>query len=180
MDWAQLPVEREYGITADSSDILFNTLYQQHSVELCSYLTRLTDDPGRAEELMHETFIQAYRAMLDGVRWENPRAWLYRVASRLAINAYRRQKLIAWVPFFGTDPASGPGIEAAALERVAVQAALNALPPKYRIPLVLYVYAEQSVVQIADILNLSSSAVKMRLSRAREMFHRAYVPEESL
>lgn len=180
IDSARPLVEMESGITVDSYETLFDTLYRRHNGELCSYLARLTGDADRAEELMHETFIQAYRALLGGICWENPRAWLYRVASRLAINAYRRQKLVAWIPFFNAESAPGPGIEAGALERVAVQAALSALPPKYRVPLTLYVYAEQSVVQIAEILDLSSSAVKMRLSRAREMFQRAYVQEESL
>ena len=129
---------------------------------------------------MHETFIRAYRALLGGSQWDNPRAWLFRVASRLAINEHRRQQLVTWVPLLKPESVGGPGIESDTLERVAVQSALNTLPPKYRIPLVLYIYEEQSVAQIATILNLSVSAVKMRLSRAREMFHRAYTREGSV
>lgn len=129
---------------------------------------------------MHETFIRAYRALLSGAEWDNPRAWLFRVASRLAINEHRRQQIIAWVPLLRPESVPGPGIESATLERVAVQAALNALPTKYRIPLVLYVYEDQPVAQIAEILDLSLSAVKMRLSRARELFHRAYTRGESV
>jgi RNA polymerase sigma-70 factor (ECF subfamily) len=147
---------------------------------LCAYLARLTGDSGRAEELMHETFIRAYRALLDGTQWDNPRAWLFRVASRLAINEHRRQQIIAWVPLLKPESVRGPGIESDTLERLAVQAALNTLPPKYRIPLVLYIYEDQPVAQIATILNISVSAVKMRLSRAREMFHRAYTREDAV
>lgn len=180
MDSVKPLTERQHTITKDSCEALFNTLYQQHHGELCSYLARLTGNAERAEELMHETFIRAYRALLEGAQWDNPRAWLFRVASRLAINEHRRRQLIAWVPLLRPESVAGPGIESAALERVAVQAALNALPPKYRIPLVLYVYEDQPVAQIADILDLSVSAVKMRLSRARELFHRAYTREESV
>jgi RNA polymerase sigma-70 factor (ECF subfamily) len=113
-----------------------------------------------------------------GERWDNPRAWLYRVASRLATDDYRRRKLLQWLPLLGTEPDSAPGVEATATERVAVQSALNALPPKYRVPLVLYVYKGCTVAEIAETLGLKPSAVKMRLSRAREKFRQAYGQED--
>jgi RNA polymerase sigma-70 factor (ECF subfamily) len=124
--------------------------------------------------LAQETFIRAYRALLKGERWDNPRAWLYRVASRLATNDYRRRNLLEWLPLSGIEPDPAPDIEAALAERAAVQAALDALPPKYRIPLVLYDYAGHSVSEIAQTLGLSQSGVKSRLSRAREKFCRVY------
>jgi RNA polymerase sigma-70 factor (ECF subfamily) len=46
--------------------------------------------------------------------------------------------------------------------------------PKYRIPLVLYTCEGYKVREVAEILDLSISAVKMRLCRAREKFRRAY------
>ena len=141
---------------------------------MCSYLARLTGDPARAQELTQETFIRAYRALARGERWDKPRAWLHRVASRLATDDYRRRKLLQWLPLLGTEPDPAPGVEAIVTERVAVQAALDALPPKYRIPLVLYVYEERTVAEIAEMLRLTVSAVKMRLSRAREKFRLAY------
>lgn len=46
-------------------------------------------------------------------------------------------------------------------------------------PLVLYVYEERTVAEIAETLELSVSAVKMRLSRARDKFRQAYEQEEN-
>lgn len=132
----------------------------------------------RAQELTQETFIRAYRTLVRGDRWENPRAWLYRVASRLAADDYRRRKLLEWLPLLGTEPVSVPGPDLTVTERVAVQSALDALPSKYRVPLVLYVYEEQTVAEIAETLGLSTSAVKMRLSRARGKFRRVYGQEK--
>lgn len=127
--------------------------------------------------MTQETFVRAYQALARGERWDNPRAWLYRVASRLATDDYRRRKLLQWLPLLGTEPDPAPGVEAIATERVAVQSALDTLPPKYRVPLVLYIYEEHTVAEIAGMLGLSLSAVKMRLSRAREMFRQAYGQE---
>ena len=116
--------------------------------------------------------------MLKGAHWDNPRAWLYRVASRLATNDYHRRNLLEWLPLSGAEPAPTQGVEALVAEREAVQMALDALPLKYRIPLILYDYAGYSVAEIAQMLELSQSGIKSRLSRARKKFCRAYRLEE--
>ncbi len=149
-------------------------MFCQYERPICSYLARLTGDTARAQELTQETFIRTYRALVRGERWDNPRAWLYRVASRLATDDYRRRKLLAWLPLSGLELDGGQSVEATVTEQVAVQAVLNALPPKYRIPLLLYIHEACSVAEIAETLNISASAVKMRLSRAREKFRRTY------
>ncbi len=132
----------------------------------------------RAQELTQETFIRAYRALARGKCWDNSRAWLYRVASRLATDDYRRRKLLQWLPLSDVEHDPVPAVEASVVGRLDVQAALNQLPLRYRIPLMLYVYAGCTVAEIAEALELSESAVKMRLSRAREMFRRAYGEED--
>jgi RNA polymerase sigma-70 factor (ECF subfamily) len=151
-------------------------LFRRYEQPICSYLARLTGNRGRAQELTQETFLRAYRALERGARWENPRAWLYSVASRLAIDAHRRRKLIEWLPLLGTEPNPGPNPETLVAEQLAVREALQALAPKYRIPLLLYTHEGWKVREIAEMLDLSISAVKMRLCRAREQFRSAYGP----
>ncbi|MFL7791174.1 MAG: RNA polymerase sigma factor [Anaerolineae bacterium] len=174
-----LPISTEQDATfSDAASTLIDTLFRQYEQPICSYLTRLTGSAARAQELTQETFIRAYRALLRGEQWDNPRAWLYRVASRLATDDHRRRKLLEWLPLSGEEPALEPSIEATATRRIAVQAALDTLPSKYRIPLVLHVYTGCTVAEIAQTLGLSESGVKSRLSRAREKFRRAYGQEE--
>ena len=172
---------RTRGVGPINTNDTFDTLFRQYEEPICSYLARLTGDLARAQELTQETFLRAYRALIKGERWDNPRAWLYRVASRLATDDYRRRKLLQWLPLRAADGSrnGSRGIEAATAERLAVQAALNQLPPKYRVPLVLHVYEGRTVAEVAETLGLSISAVKMRLSRAREMFRRAYREQET-
>ncbi len=161
----------------DTNEIL-HSLFCQHSTPICRYLTRLTGDTARAEELTQETFLRAYNALEKGARWQNPRAWLYRVASRLAINEHRRRRLLQWLPLKSTDADPGVQIEHHVAERLAVQAALEQLAPKYRVPLVLYLEEGYSVSEIAGILDLSESAVKVRLFRARQQFKSAYQDQD--
>jgi RNA polymerase sigma-70 factor (ECF subfamily) len=153
-------------------------LFRQYEQAICSYLARLTGDLGRAQDLTQETFLRAYRVLARGERWDNPRAWLYCTASRLATDDYRRHRLLQWLPLLGTEPDPAPGMEARVIQSAAVQAALDALPPEYRIPLVLYAYEGWSVAEIAHTLGLTASAVKMRLCRAREKFHQVYPQQE--
>lgn len=121
--------------------------------------------------------MRAYRALARGERWENARAWLYRVATRLATDTHRHRTLFQWLPLWESDGRiDGP--ERAVAERDAVGRALNALPLKYRVPLVLYTTEGWSVAEVAGALELSESAVKMRLCRAREMFRVAYKTED--
>jgi len=156
----------------------FSALFRQYERPICSYLARLTGNQGRAQELTQETFLRAYRALARGEQLENARAWLYAVASRLATDDHRRRKLLEWLPLLGTERDSGPNPEAVVAEQLAVQEALDALAPKYRIPLLLYVHEGWRVREIAEALGLSISAVKMRLCRAREQFRQAYERED--
>lgn len=156
---------------------VFDTLFHKYEQTICYYLTRLTGDAARAQELTQETFIRAYRALVQGERWDSPRAWLYRVASRLAMNDHRRRKLIEWLPLSGAEADPAPGVEASVVECIAVREALDALPLKYRIPLVLCVCEGRKVAEVAEVLGLTENGVKARLKRARAKFRRAYLLE---
>ena len=98
----------------------------------------------------------------------------------MAINDHRKRKLIQWLPLWSTDVDSAPGIEATIAEQLAVREALAALPPMYRIPLVLYSTEGYSVAEIAAMLEVSTGTVKIRLYRAREKFRHAYGVREDV
>jgi len=62
-------------------------------------------------------------------------------------------------------------------DREIVQRIFKELPPKYAVCLWLYENDGLSCAQIAETLNISASAVKMRLMRARERFITLYKQE---
>ncbi len=71
----------------------------------------------------------------------------------------------------------GGRFESRVADREIVEHVLKQLPPKYAICLWLYENDGFSCAEIADVLNISSSAVKMRLMRARERFIALYKKE---
>jgi RNA polymerase sigma-70 factor (ECF subfamily) len=73
----------------------------------------------------------------------------------------------------------GARFEQRVADREIVQRVLNRLPSKYAACLLLYEHEGFSCAEIAEVLNVSPSAVKMRLMRARERFIALYKEETS-
>ena len=159
----------------------FEQLYQDHHRSIYSYLCRLVGDPKQAEDLTQDTFIKAHRALGRLPTNANVRAWLYRIATNTGLDWLRRRRLISWFPLFERDnhPATQVSFAETSLESISVQQALEQLPARYRVPLVLYACQGLSTREIAEILQCSRSSVKTKLYRARKRFRQLYVLEES-
>lgn len=71
----------------------------------------------------------------------------------------------------------GGRFEQRVADREIVESILSKLPPKYASCLLLYEHEGFSCAEIAEVLNVSPSAVKMRLMRARERFIALYQQE---
>jgi RNA polymerase sigma-70 factor (ECF subfamily) len=168
------------GDRSDDLSALVESLFDQYQPALFGYLYRLVGTREWAEELVQETYLRAFtaRARLPGV--QNHRAWLYRIATNVALNALKRQRRFSWLPWQAGVHDSAHERDAAerVAERNLVERALTALPPEYRAPLLLYSHYGFSVREVADALNLKEGAVKTRLYRAREMFRQAYQYED--
>lgn len=166
--------------TVTDIEAAFCRLFKSHQGEIAAYLVRLVGDPTLAEDLSQDTFEKALRALGRLPAEANTRAWLYRIATNTALDCLRRRKLIVWLPLFDRDrdPTARASFADASLESVAVQRAVGQMPPRYRVPLVLYACQGLSTHEIAAVLRLSPGAVKTRLYRAREKFRQIYAPEE--
>ncbi|NLV73696.1 MAG: RNA polymerase sigma factor [Chloroflexi bacterium] len=165
------------------ADERFEALFAAQRQPLYRYLYRLTGSPDAAEELVQASFVKAYGAIGRLPQDANERAWLYRIATNAANDRFRRNCLCEWLPLRDESDQdevpdhgaytgeSGPAMHDLGLD---VQKALSQLPDKYRAPLLLYGAEELSVNEIAQVLGIGVSAVKMRLLRAREMFRKVY------
>ena len=122
------------------------------------YLGRHAD----AEDVTQEVFVRLLSrapAFSDG---EHEKRWLLRVTANLCrdqLRGFWRRRVTG---LEDTLPAAPPQ------EREAL-AAVMALPERYKLPIHLHYYEGYSVAEMAEILKLGQSAVKMRLKRGREM-----------
>jgi RNA polymerase sigma-70 factor (ECF subfamily) len=156
--------------------ILVADLFEQYQRVVFAYLYRLVDDWEWAQDLTQETFLRLFRARHRLPQVENRRAWIYRIATNVALNALKRRRRFAWLPWRNTDAVylAAPDPAEQADRRVAVEWALAELPPHYRAALLLHSHYGFSVREVAEALDISQGAVKIRLYRAREMFRQVY------
>lgn len=160
-------------------------LYERYSRPVFGYLLHLSGDHPLAEELTGETF---YRAMLalDGFRGEaSVKTWLLRIARNLYLRRVKREQRITSMESlqeqgvtFVTLQQADPEATLLHQERSqAIQRALLSLPEGDRSILLLKAQEELSCQEIAQILGISVSAVKVRLYRARRRLAAALVKE---
>ena len=126
-----------------------------------------------AEDIVQDTFIQYYTMEKEFDNEQHIRAWLLRVAINKAKNAnhtfWRRNKL-SLEDYMETLTFETPQSEN--LFETVMQ-----LPEKYRIVIHLFYYEDYSVREIADILQLNESNVKVRLSRGRSLLKKVLKEE---
>ena len=156
----------------------FERLFVEFQTPILNYLYRLVGDPATAEDLVQEAFTRAWRVRDGLVRVDNPRAWLYRIATNAARDHLRRRRLLAWLPLGGEASRHAnlavASHENTSLESERMRQALLKLAPDYRIPLVLYTCQDCSVAEIAGALGITPEAVKQRLVRGRQKLREAY------
>lgn len=162
------------------SSSTFETFFRRHEREIFGYLWRMTGDEQAAYDLSQEAFVRAWQHFDRIANYNRPGAWLFRVATNLALTYQRRAAapVGAAQPFTeGNDPSvSDPAWRLA--ESDAVRATLLALAPQQRAALVLREVYGFSCAEVAETLGITLAAAKMTLSRSRDAFRARYTREE--
>jgi RNA polymerase sigma-70 factor, ECF subfamily len=161
----------------------FDTLYKDHVDLMYRFAYRLCGEPETAKDLVQETFLNAYRGF-DKFRGDaRISTWLYTIASRACLRMRRRRKgaserelsLDEFIPTSDGEfrlqiPIDGLTPEVALQNkqlREALDAAINELPKKYKMVLVLRDMEGLSAKEVGAVMGLNERAVKSRLHRAR-------------
>lgn len=132
-----------------------------------------------AEDVIQEVFCKYYSKMPSFADTNHEKAWFIRVTVNQCRDHLRHRKLRTHAPLHEIGEIAGQtGItDENALD---VMQLLSFLPEKYRSVVILHYLEGLSVEEIALALNLGKSAVKMRLSRAREQLQKTLEKEDSL
>jgi RNA polymerase sigma-70 factor (ECF subfamily) len=152
----------------------FDALYERHSREAWAVAYARHLDADQAMDVAQETFLRLWRQWQAGEKILNPRAWLLRVARNLAEDhaksAFRRNGTQGPTTLSGLH-----GREQMPLEKLVereqfarVRALLKGLPAADCEILTLKYALDYDSTAIAELLDINTSAVHMRLSRARQ------------
>jgi RNA polymerase sigma factor (sigma-70 family) len=141
--------------------------------ELHRYCARLMGSVIDGEDVVQDTFIRAYVAV-DELKDAPPlRAWLFRIAHNRALDVLRSRAIRAAEPIEAAhevaDTESPDPVEAM-MRREAVETAVSRfaeLPTTQRSVVILKDVLDQSLEEIAAMLDLTVNAVKAHLARGR-------------
>ena len=186
------PTERRLGVApapgsgASGEAGSLEERFERLSPDVARLCRQLLGDPDAAGDALSEVFLRARRGW-DRYDPARPfRTWLLSIASHYCIDQLRRrhreQRIFEPDPG-DVDAASAPGpsplrrlLEAE--QRRRLEAAIDALPPRYRAPLVLRFHAELSYDEIAAQLGLERPHVGTLLLRARRKLRETLTSEE--
>ncbi len=161
----------------------FEDLVRKYQQMVYNFGMRMCGEPRDSEDLVQETFLNVYR-YLEGFRYETKfRNWMFRIATTVCLKKKRRPKhaperelsLEAFMPQEGEElPEAPPDWARAPLDQVLngelarhIQEAIIDLPKKYRMVVALREMEGFSTEETAQILDISTANVKVRLHRAR-------------
>ena len=161
----------------------FDQLVVRHRegvVANCRYMTRSEED---AQDLAQEVFVKAFFGLSEFEGRAQFRTWLNRIKVNHCLNFIEKK---AGKKFVNLDDAELEGTPEFSVppegerdglgddERERISRVLDALPDTLRIPLILCDVDELPYQEIADVLGIGLSAVKMRIRRGRDEFRRRF------
>jgi RNA polymerase sigma-70 factor (ECF subfamily) len=143
----------------------FDEFYADTSSKAIAYVYAITGVLADSEDAVAEAYARAWQRWERVGSYEDPAAWVRRVAHRVAVSTWRRARNRKeahhrWglaAPVAEVNP-----------DTVALVDALRQIPPAQRRAIVLYHLVGLSVQEIANETDSSVSAVKHRLSRGRQ------------
>src|SRR5437667_1970221 len=162
----------------------FEELVERYQHRLLAVLHHLVGNAEEAEDLAQEVFLRVYRARKKYRARCKFSTWLFTIANNLALNAIRtrRRKPVVRLNVHDSGPlgprpaeqlvkdsGSGP-IRKIQRQELAglIRQALDDLNERQRLAVVLNKFEDMNYAEIAEIMGLTTKAVKSLLSRARE------------
>lgn len=156
-------------------------MVRQHGGQMYAVALRIMGDPDEAEDVVQDAFISACGKVASFEGRSKLSTWLYRITTNAALMRLRKRRddtVSLDEPQVGDDgdllPRQlgdweiDPGRQALSSElRQEMEAAVESLPPSLRAAFVLRDIQDLSTQEAAEALEISETALKVRLHRAR-------------
>jgi RNA polymerase sigma-70 factor (ECF subfamily) len=146
------------------SEADFAALYQARFSDLSAQLYAYLGDSTEAQDVVQEAFVRAWQRWPKISEYDDPVAWVRRVAWNLATSRHRRLAVVRRFLSRAGPPEHHP---AASPDRVALIAALRRIPEQQRRAVVMHYLADLSVADIAQEIGVAEGTVKSWLHRGR-------------
>lgn len=148
-----------------AAHVAVRAVYDAHYGRLAGWAKGLIGDPDIAHDLATEAFMRLVR---DFDRVDEPKAWLYTVTGNLIRDHWRKRSREAAAyarheAGSDRDAVSDPD----PATTITVREAIQSLPDRLRLPVMLYYYADLPIASVASQLGKSDGTIKRDLFEAR-------------
>lgn len=163
--------------------VAFGTLVELETTAIYRICLRILGRPHDAEDVTQEAFVAAYRTHRSYRGDGPPRAWLARIATRLAFRRLGGRRTTIEIesaaePLRAKASAEPPEAVIAAERREEVRRAVVTLPEPYREVVALRFFGELSLAEVADATGRPVNTVKTQLRRGLERLRPLLGPSE--
>ena len=161
--------------TGGQADMLVASIYEADRASLEGFVRTITHDQEVAEEICQEAFTKLLMEARAGRTPDNPRAWLRRVASNLAISRGRHNQVVERKHSALVSYELGDSAEVAALRHEDARATFQALAQLHATDrrALLMAASGLSGAEIGERLGRSNGATRTLLCRARQKLRQA-------
>lgn len=151
----------------------FHILYNKYSQQVYRFCYKILGDSSAAEDAFQEVFLKVYEHRKD-FRGDNFAGWLFTIARHTCLNQIRIKKELSE---FDEDIHAGfkTNDSDIALKEL-LDKTISQLPLALKEVIILREYEEYSYQEIADILGIDLSLVKVRVHRARILLRKILQP----
>jgi RNA polymerase sigma-70 factor (ECF subfamily) len=146
-----------------TSDASFDQFYSANFHRIMLQLYAYTADVSTAQDAVQEAFSRAWARWDQLSGYDEPAAWVRRVAMNVAVNRWRRTRAARAHARYHREQVVDPPSP----DRVALAGALRRLPEKHRRAIVLFHIADLAIAQIAAQEGVAEGTVKAWLHRGR-------------
>ena len=162
----------------------FEELMKKHEKEIYRFTYRMTGNREDAADVLQDTFFRAFRAFQRLPEKANHRAWLYRIASRSAMNLARSKRVRRALPLekaLHLAESNGDLENLVETRRLAGRLGdiVRALPARQRVALLQRKYQDLSYREIAATLNCSEQSARAHVYQAMTKIRRGLAASQA-
>ncbi|MDX1671342.1 MAG: RNA polymerase sigma factor [Balneolaceae bacterium] len=167
--------------------LIFDELYEEYGDRILNLAYKMTGGEHAARDLTQDIFIKVFENIDNFNHQASVYTWIYRIAVNHILNYLKKQNKYRWLHFLDRSVSEIIRSDAPVLEfwgddgfetpdgkiekeqqEALVWNLIQQLPAKYRIPLILQRYDDMGNKEIAEVMELSISAVESRIYRAKK------------
>lgn len=151
---------------ASEDDLEYTALFHTEYARMVRTVFLVIHDHGHAEEIAQDAFVQLLGHWSTIRGYDQPAAWVRRVAIRMAVRALKRERMRSFLERrSSTEPDTFVDLPTSQAE---VLAAVRMLPTNQRVAVVLHYFEDRPVADIADALGCAPATARVHLHKARQ------------